>query len=94
MKPESPRAIRRHSRWRMVQRALRLFRRWDDPKRHATDERGLDVKRRPNDPERLADHLQFCSCRGCGHRRANEGPTMRERRFDSLSAQGVAKEEQ
>lgn len=56
MKPESARALRRHLRWRMVQRAWRLFRRWD-ARLGAVDARGLSVLRRPHDPEKLADHL-------------------------------------
>lgn len=81
MKPESPRAKRRHSRWRMVQRALRLFRRWDAGKNAALDRRLLSEKRREADPERLADNLKACSCWMCRNRRALEGPTRRERRF-------------
>lgn len=57
---EGKRARRRHDRWRMVQKAVRLFRRWDNPKTRVLDERGLDVKRRPHDPEKLADNLAFC----------------------------------
>lgn len=77
MKPDSQRAKRRHQRWRVVQRALRLFRRWDT---YTTehDDRGLSVKRRPHDPELLADNLKACSCWMCRNKRQVEGPTRRE----------------
>lgn len=88
MKPDSPRAKRRHRRWRMVQRALRLLRIWDAPKRNVLDERGLSVKRRQHDAERLADNLANCSCAFCRNRRDIEGPTRRERQF----SEGAPKE--
>jgi hypothetical protein len=84
MKPDSPRAQRRHRRWRMVQRALRLFRMWDAPKGNVLDERGLHKTRRAHDPERLADNLRPCACRACtSTRREFAGPTLRERRADA-----------
>lgn len=84
MRPESSRARRRHQRWRMVQRAVALFRMWDAPKGNVLDGRMLCVKRRPHDPERLADNLRCCSCFACtANRRENAGPTMRERRWDA-----------
>lgn len=84
MKPDSPRAQRRHRRWRMVQRALRLFKMWDAPKGNELDSRGLCVKRRANDPERLADNLRACSCIFCkANSREIAGPTMRERRHQA-----------
>ena len=89
MKPESARARRRHSRWRMVQRALRLFRRWDATKigmhREGLDERELSTKRRPNDPERLADNLKACSCYMCQNRREMDGPKRQERHEDDAA---------
>lgn len=75
------RARRRHERWRAVQRAVRLFRCWDARPNTQRDERGLDVKRRAHDPERLADNLRPCSCYCCtANRREHAGPTMRELR--------------
>ena len=57
----------------MVQRAVRLFRTYDGlHKNRPLDERGLDVKRRANDPERLADNLAACSCLCCRNPRADE----------------------
>lgn len=79
MKPETPRARRRHARWRMVRKALRLYRMFDSGKNSPVDDRGLCVKRRPFDPERGADNLQRCSCYLCGNRRDIEGPPLRER---------------
>lgn len=79
---DKPRARRRHYRWRMVRRAVALFRRYDAPKGNVLDARQLSVTRRPHDPERLADNLRNCSCAYCSaHRRTTSGPTMRERRF-------------
>jgi hypothetical protein len=68
----------------MVQRALRLFRQWDRPMfPHATlDERGLDVRRREFDPEKLADNMaqhRRCLCKP-SLQRTLYGPTIRERR--------------
>jgi hypothetical protein len=83
MKPDSPRAQRRHRRWRMVQRALRLFRAHDAPTHNVLDDRGLSEKRRDHDPERRADHLATCSCFVCTSKsRKHNGPTLRERRSD------------
>lgn len=62
MKPDRPRAHRRHRRWRMVQRALRLMRMWDAPKGTVLDARGLSVYRRPHAPERCVAPLAKCSC--------------------------------
>jgi hypothetical protein len=67
----------------MVQRAVRLFRRWDTALRRPRDARGLDPRRRAHDPERLADHLKACSCVMCSQqKRRIAGPTWRERRSD------------
>ncbi len=82
------RAQRRHNRARAVAKALRLFRMYDASKANVLDARGLCVRRRPHDPERLADHLRCCSCLMCsGRKRRVSGPTMRERRADDR--QGV-----
>lgn len=66
----------------MVQRALRLFRMWDGVKNARLDGRGLSVKRRPNDPERLADHLAACSCLMCRNPQADKWHLRREMAFD------------
>lgn len=71
MKPDSKRAQRRHSRWRMVQRALRTMRTWSSYP--------IDA----DSPQRLADNLRICSCWCCSNRKRHmSGPTMRERRYE------------
>jgi hypothetical protein len=50
------RARRRQDRQRMVAKALRIFRRYDS---------GYPFKRRPHDPQALADNLAFCARRCC-----------------------------
>lgn len=56
------RALRRHHRQRMVNRARALFRRWGD-----TEERIRHTA------PRLADNLVWCSCYSCGNPRRHFG---------------------
>lgn len=76
---DDTRAVRRHQRWRVVQRAVRLFRMWDQTKNSELDGRGLSVKRRAHDPERLADNLAYCRCSFCRLRKLDKYLTQRRK---------------
>lgn len=80
------RSWRRHHRWRMVQRALRLFRMWDSGPNNPRDERGLHVKRRPHDPEKFADNLTICSCLACRNPHSDDWHRRKERATDAGEA--------
>jgi hypothetical protein len=83
MKPESSLARRRHDRWRMVQRARAIFRRWDA--------RMLNPTRVPFDAEKHADNMKRSSHIGCCSRlRETDGPTWRERRFALEESESIA----
>ena len=70
------RALRRHHRARMVNRARALFARWGDTE---------EVIRR-NAP-RLADNLAWCSCYSCGNPRRHFGFTVHGHSFEALTRQ-------
>lgn len=74
------RARRRHDRWRMIQRALRIFRRFD----HFTVSMHGFSNRCPYEAQRCADNMKRSGCNCCSYLREHEGPTMQERKlFDS-----------
>ena len=64
---EAKRALRAHHKRRMKRRAVAIY---------ASGPYGMDPKR----AERLADHLQTCSCPCCGNPRRMEGDSVAERR--------------
>lgn len=81
MKPDSPRAKRRHAKWRKVERAKRIITRLD--KMISTAARRANVipfVRDPNDASKWADNMKFCRHVGCRNKRKLEGPTRRELR--------------
>ena len=66
-------AMRRHNRWRMLRKALRLLSLWD---------RTFPKNRRPNEHARLADNLARCSCFSCQNPNEPKWHERKERLFD------------
>lgn len=69
------RGIRRMQKDRMIGRARRIVKSWNDS------------NLKPGHLDHAADHLALCSCRGCGNRRRYEGRDLDElRHLDSMQA--------
>jgi hypothetical protein len=72
------RALRRHHRQRMVNRARALFARWGD-----------DEERIRHTAPRLADNLAWCSCYSCGNPRRHLGFSVYSYRDEMRTRQEI-----
>jgi len=72
------RALRRHHRQRMVNKARALFTRW-----------GEDEERVNRNAPKFADNLCWCSCYSCGNPRRHLGFTVTHRKDEIRTPQEI-----